>query len=80
MYVCIPNYKLQYFQIMSSDDELPDIPYCPKPAKKLWSDEEDAFLDLQWGYHQLLDIPANQQCDEEKEEKNKLRKKYSSDT
>ena len=62
---------------MSSDDELPDIPYCPKPAKKLRSDEEEAFLDLQRRYHQLLDIPANQRSDEEKTETNQLRKKYS---
>ena len=62
---------------MSSDDELPDIPYCPKPAKKLRSNEEEAFLDLQHHYHQLLDIPANQCSDEEKKVTNNLRKKYS---
>ena len=41
------NTKLMYFQIMSSDDELADILYCHRPAKKLWTDEKEAFLDLQ---------------------------------
>ena len=68
---------LQYFQTMSSDEELPDIPHCPIPAKKLRSSEEDVFLDLQKRYHELLDIPANQHSDAEKKETNKLMKKYS---
>ena len=67
------------FQIMSHDDsdELPDIPYCPVPEKRLVTDEEEAFLELQRTYHGLLGIPAKQRSDEEKKEVLRLRKKYS---
>ena len=67
------------FQIMSQKemDELPDIPYCPLPEKRLRTDAEEAFLELQRTYHGLLGIPAKQRSDEEKKEVLRLRKKYS---
>ena len=61
---------------MSSDDELPDIPYCPKPAKRLRTNDEDVFLDLQHKYYQLLAKTPTQRSHEEKTEINKLKKKY----
>ena len=39
--------NLYVFQKMSSEDELPDIPYCPEPEKRKRSDGEEAFLELQ---------------------------------
>ena len=64
---------------MSSDDELPDIPYCPLPAKKTRSDGEEAFLELQTRLHELLSIPAKNRSDDERKEYDRLRKKYSKD-
>ena len=64
---------------MSSDDELPDIPYCPLPAKKTRSDGEEAFLELQTRLHELLSIPAKNRSDDERKEYERLRKKYSKD-
>ena len=53
---------------MSSDDELPDIPYCPLPAKKTRSDGEEAFLILQSRLHELLSIPTKERSEEERKE------------
>ena len=64
---------------MSSDDELPDIPYCPLPAKKTRSDGEEAFLELQTRLHELLSIPAKNRSDDERKEYERLRKKYAKD-
>ena len=64
---------------MSSEEELPDIPYCPLPAKKTRSDGEEAFLVLQTRFHQLLTIPAKNRSDDERKEYERLRKKYSKD-
>ena len=64
---------------MSSDDELPDIPYCPLPAKKTRSDGEEAFLELQTRLHELLSIPAKNRSDDERKEYERLRKKYTKD-
>ncbi|MEC7382689.1 MAG: hypothetical protein VYE16_06715, partial [Cyanobacteriota bacterium] len=60
-------------------DELPDIPYCPLPEKRLRTDAEEAFLELQRTYHGLLSIPANQRSDEEKKEVRRLQQRYSRD-
>ena len=67
------------FQIMSQKemDELLDIPYCPLPEKRLLTDAEEAFLELQRTYHGLLGIPAKQRSDEEKKEVRRLQQKYS---
>ena len=66
------------FQIMSQKemDELPDIPYCPLPEKRLRTDAEEAFLELQRRYHDLLNIPAKQRSDDEKKEVARLKKRY----
>ena len=64
---------------MSSDEELPDIPYCPLPAKKTRSDGEEAFLILQSRLHELLSIPTKERSEEERKEYNRLRNKYSKD-
>ena len=64
---------------MSSDEELPDIPYCPLPAKKTRSDGEEAFLRLQTRLHELLSIPTKDRSDNERKEYNRLRNKYSKD-
>ena len=64
------------FQIMSSDDELPDIPYCPLPEKRLVTDAEEAFLELQRTYLDLLNIPAKKRSDEEKKEVARLKMRY----
>ena len=61
---------------MSSDEELPDIPYCPLPEKRARSDGEEAFLQLQKEYHDLLNIPAKQRSEEEKKEVNRLKIRY----
>ena len=68
------------FQIMSSNDELPDIPYCPEPAKKARSDGEEAFLQLQTRVHELLAIRAKDRSEDEQKEYNRLRNKYSKET
>ena len=69
--------NLYVFQIlMSSDEELPDIPYCPLPEKRIRSDGEEAFLQLQKDYHDLLNIPAKQRSEEEKKEVIRLKNKY----
>ena len=62
-----------------SDEELPDIPYCPIPAKKTRSDGEEAFLELQTRLHELLSIPTKDRSDNERKEYNRLRNKYSKD-
>ena len=64
---------------MSSDEELPDIPYCPLPAKKTRSDGEEAFLILQSRLHELLSIPTKERSEEERKEYNRVRNKYSKD-
>ena len=61
---------------MSSDEELPDIPYCPLPEKRIRSDGEEAFLQLQKAYHDLLNIPAKQRSEEEKKEVIRLKNRY----
>ena len=61
---------------MSSDEELPDIPYCPLPEKRVRSDGEEAFLQLQKEYHDLLNIPAKQRSEEEKKEVIRLKNRY----
>ena len=61
---------------MSSDEELPDIPYCPLPEKRIRSDGEEAFLQLQKAYHDLLNIPAKQRSEQEKKEVTQLQKRY----
>ena len=71
--------ELYLFQIMSSNDELPDIPYCPEPAKKARSDGEEAFLQLQTRFNELLAIKAKDRSDDERKEYERLRKKYSKD-
>ena len=71
--------KLYPFQIMSSEEELPDIPYCPLPAKKTRSDGEEAFLQLQTRFNELLAIKAKDRSDDERKEYERLRKKYSKD-
>ena len=64
---------------MSSEDDLPDIPYCPLPAKKTRSDGEEAFLELQTRFHELLSIPAKNRSGDERKEYERLRNKYSKD-
>ena len=61
---------------MSSDEELPDIPYCPLPEKRIRSDGEEAFLELQRIYLDLLNIPAKQRSDDEKKEVARLKTRY----
>ena len=61
---------------MSSDEELPDIPYCPLPEKRIRSDGEEAFLKLQRTYHDLLNIPAKERSDDEKKEVARLKTRY----
>ena len=68
--------NLYVFQItMSSDEELPDIPYCPLSEKRIRSDGEEAFLQLQKAYHDLLNIPAKQRSEQEKKEVIRLQKR-----
>ena len=64
--------------MMSSDDndELPDIPYCPLPEKRIRSDGEEAFLELQRTYLDLLKIPAKHRSDDEKKEVAQLKERY----
>ena len=64
--------------MMSSDDndELPDIPYCPLPEKRIRSDGEEAFLELQRTYLDLLNIPAKQRSDDQKKEVARLKTRY----
>ena len=64
---------------MSSDDDLPDIPYCPIRAKKKHTDGEEAFLTLQRRCKELLAIPTRDRSDSERKEYNRLRKKYIKD-
>ena len=61
---------------MSSDEELPDIPYCPLPEKRTRSDGEEAFLQLQKAYHDLLNIPTKQRTEQEKKEVIRLKNRY----
>ena len=56
---------------MSSDD-LPEIPYCPIPAKKKHTDGEEAFLTLQRRCKELLAIPTRDRSDSEQKEDNRL--------
>ena len=64
---------------MSSDEDLPDIPYCPIPAKKNRTDGEEDFLRLQSRVRELLAIPTKDRSDNERKEYNRLRNKYSKD-
>ena len=68
--------KLYAFQtIMSSDEDLPDIPYCPLLEKRK-SDGEEAFLELQRTYLDLLNIPARHRSDDQKKEVARLKMRY----
>ena len=55
----------------------PSPPNLHSPAKKIRSDEEEAFLILQIRVHELLSIPVKNRSDEEKKEYNRLRNKYA---
>ena len=57
----------------------PSPPNLHSPAKKIRSDEEEAFLILQIRVHELLSIPVKNRSDEEKKEYNWLRNKYAKD-
>ena len=64
---------------MSSDDELPDIPYCLIRAKKKHTNREEAFLTLQRRCKELLVIPTRDHSDSERKEYNRLWNKYIKD-
>ena len=64
---------------MSSDDDLPDIPYCRIRAKKKHTDGEEAFLTLQMRCKELLAIPTRDCSISEQKDFNRLQNKYIKD-
>ena len=62
-----------------SDEELPDIPYCPLPPlkKTKLAQDEEKFLEMQSRLEEILAIPSKNRTADEKKEYDRLRKSFT---